>query len=300
VNEVYDVATDSWSTKTDLPFNERSLHAHVVDGKFFVAVPRDSFKADCGHVLYMYDPVKDLWTKKADMPQICLGSTYIVSSVVDDKLFFAGSFGVYPSSSEHKTVIYDTKSDTWSEGKSDSTQSWRQVWCGAAGVTTGVYAPKKFYTLGINSNNVYDPIQNTWSSAKAMPTQRANFGAAVVNDILYIIGGHTSADFQSLDNRLDAPSAINEQYIPLNYTGTLPPTTTPSTSESSITETDTQTSATPDTNINQQTPKTDADNISSNISTSYSVFGISFIIIVLIAIILTIAIVIPVVIILTK
>jgi N-acetylneuraminic acid mutarotase len=218
VNEVYDVATDSWSTKASLPFNERSLHANVVDGKIFVTGARDTFRYDHVHILYMYDPVADLWTQKADMPKTPSSGNYIVSAVVDGKIIFAGDF--YGSTREQIVLIYDPKTDKWSEGKAGPTQ----VWCGGAGVTTGIYAPKKFYALGISSNTVYDLVGDSWSSAKAMPTKRASFGVAVVDDILYVVGGHTSDDFYSIGGTM-IPSALNELYVPVGYTGTLPPVT---------------------------------------------------------------------------
>jgi N-acetylneuraminic acid mutarotase len=216
VTEVYDVATDSWSTRASLPFNERSLHAHVVDGKIFVAGARDTFKYDNEHILYMYDPVKDLWTQKADMPLTPSSGNYIVSAVVDDRIIFAGEF--YKTSREQKVLIYDTKSDTWTEGKAGPTQ----VWDGKAGATTGAYAPKNVYCLGITSNAVYDHASDTWSTAKAMPTERAGFGVAVVEDVLYVIGGFTSDDFHLFGSTY-VPIALNEQYVPLGYHGALPP-----------------------------------------------------------------------------
>jgi len=226
VNEVYDIATDSWSAKASLPFNERYLHAHAVDGKIFVTGPKDTFKYEHEFILYMYDPVEDSWTQKTGMPQTPIGTTYITSAVVDNNIIFVGTFGVDPSTCQQKVLIYDTKSDKWSEGATSSTQQWRQLWCGYAGATTGVYAPKHVYALGITSNDVYDPVNNVWSFAKAMSTERASFGVAVVNDVLYVIGGYTSTDFHSIGSTM-IPSALNEQYVPIGYNGTLPPVTSP-------------------------------------------------------------------------
>ncbi|MCL2643586.1 MAG: hypothetical protein FWD52_08805 [Candidatus Bathyarchaeota archaeon] len=242
VNEVYDIATDSWSTKAPLPFAATNLHAQVVDGKIFVTAREASllssdFEDSNGWIeylvangrdpfspypdyFYMYDPVTDVWTQKTCMPTPFMAGNFIVSAVVDGKIFFAGEFEIAYSRLGQKVLIYDPKTDEWSEG----TTGFMRLWCGSAGVTSGVYAPKNLYALGISSNNIYDPVTDVWSSAKAMPTERANFGVAVVDDILYVIGGSTSNDFHSFDSP-NVPSALNEQYIPLDYRGALPSVT---------------------------------------------------------------------------
>ena len=64
----------------------------------------------------------------------------------------------------------------------------------------------------LNSNQTYDPEKDNWTVAADLPTRRFNFGVAVVNDTLYIIGGHT----YNLPGFF-APSAANEQYTPIGY-----------------------------------------------------------------------------------
>ncbi|MEM3441789.1 MAG: kelch repeat-containing protein, partial [Candidatus Bathyarchaeia archaeon] len=56
---------------------------------------------------------------------------------------------------------------------------------------------QKVYVLGFKVgvispplvNQVYDPDTDTWTTATFMPTIRSDFGIAVVNDVLYVIGG---------------------------------------------------------------------------------------------------------------
>lgn len=88
-----------------------------------------------------------------------------------------------------------------------------------AGATAGVNVPKRIYVVGgyavneySNVTYVYDPERNVWSTATPMPTTRVYLGVAVVDDVLYAIGGYDGTNF------LD----INEQYTPAGY-GTVPP-----------------------------------------------------------------------------
>jgi hypothetical protein len=93
---------------------------------------------------------------------------------------------------------------------------------GVVGVTTGVYAPQRVYILEPSVTSVYDPVNDVWSTAKTMLIPRYAFGVAVVDDVLYAIGGstpNTGVEFLS----------VNEQYIPIGYNATLPPVASSST-----------------------------------------------------------------------
>jgi hypothetical protein len=80
-------------------------------------------------------------------------------------------------------------------------------------------APKRIYVIGgvtgfgegSNQNYVYDPSANTWTNATPIPTACYNPAVAVVNDVLYIIGGGENG------NAL----ATNEQYTPSGYNQTI-------------------------------------------------------------------------------
>ena len=59
---------------------------------------------------------------------------------------------------------------------------------------------------------MYNPDNNTWSTGASMPTPRAYLGVAVINDIIYAIGGFDGTNWLK----------ANEQYKPVGY-GTVPP-----------------------------------------------------------------------------
>jgi len=206
VNEVYDIVADSWSTKASLPVSKGGLHAQVVDGKIFVLVEVDS-------TLFMYDPVTDLWTKKTNIPY---SGSHLVSALADGKIIVTGKF--YNSDSvmsyDQKVLIYTPGTDTWSEGKTRSAILWYDI---VAGASTGLYAPQKVYVFldgGVATGTfVYDPAGDVWSDAKAMSTGRSYSGVGVVDDVFYVIGGFAVTG--------NAPLAVNEQYVPIGYRGTI-------------------------------------------------------------------------------
>ena len=234
LNEVYDTVTDSWSTKESLPTSGTNIHAGTVNGKIYVIVNHDVSTFNYSQDLYMYDPATDVWTKKASIPDISSPGDFNTLTVVGDKIIVTGDHN-YDSAlnarSDYKVMIYDTKLDQWYVGTSGS----KVAHLGDVGATKGVNAPQKIYIIGLTSGNdpfvvtnrVYDPTSDTWSTAKEMATMRKGFGIAVVDDIIYVIGGYTSEDL-SLFTTTITPSALTEQYIPLGYGGSSDGPVTPS------------------------------------------------------------------------
>jgi N-acetylneuraminic acid mutarotase len=198
VNEVYDPATDTWETKTSMPTTRHAMDANVVDGKIYV-IGGNSI------VNEVYDPATDSWTTKTPIPT---GVGYYASAVVDNKIYVIGG-----AVEVILNQIYDTETDTWSSGAPLP----KGVDSAAAVATTGVYAPKRIYVIGgkqnldaANLTQIYDTETDTWSTGTAMPTSRYGLAVAVVNDVVYAIGG--------IEGWIVYPvSAANEQYTPAGY-----------------------------------------------------------------------------------
>jgi hypothetical protein len=205
VNEVYDTVTNTWETKTPLPYAQLGLQASVVNGKIYVVG---------GAYTYVYYPENDSWELKKQVPV-----SYPLSVVVDDRLFVTGEYEPLSGSPEQRILTYDMEADNWNEVAS----STNAVVEGAAGATNGLRAPQEVYVFGLKVdavvptlvNQVYDPKTSTWDMAANMTATRSDFGVAVVNDIFYVIGGYLRS------SRHVTPTAVNEQYVPFGY-GTPP------------------------------------------------------------------------------
>jgi hypothetical protein len=215
VNEVYDPVTDSWETKASMPTARGWLDAHVVGGKMYLigGYPNRTLNE-------VYDPATDTWTTKTSSPNATAFTGGYASAVLDDKIYFIGGL----SESSNLNQIYDIVTDTWSFGAFPPSS----VGGGAAVATSGVFAPKRIYVVGppqalsptapLYSNQVYDPSIDNWTVASDLPTQRYNFGVAVIDDTFYVIGGHTYNYFPGTF----APSNANEQYHPIGYVPEFP------------------------------------------------------------------------------
>ncbi len=204
ITQVYDPETDTWQTKTPLPKIEWPLQAGVVDGKIYV-IGRSG-------ATYAYDPTKDSWTTKANSPSVNTNPiSGFVAAVFDNKIYVIGISGL--------NLIYDPLTDAWSSTHSSQPFSVEGLlgfgtFQAAIGTTTGMLAPERIYVFFENRTYIYDASNDTWASGASMSKERVNFGAAVINDTFYVIGGGNNPKGFAASY---APSAANEQYFPVGY-----------------------------------------------------------------------------------
>ncbi len=183
--EEYDPATDTWTTKSEIP-TARGFHsANVVDGRIYVFGGAISCPW-CARImtLEMYDPATDTWTRKGDIPRsISTAST----SLVDGKIYAIGGEGTVRRIDE-----YDPVTNTWTR-KADMPTPRTDL---STSVLDG-----KIYVIGgdrgssyqgIATVDVYDPATDTWTTAPDMPTPRIGPRTSVVDGKIYAIGGLTT------------------------------------------------------------------------------------------------------------
>jgi N-acetylneuraminic acid mutarotase len=223
VNEVYDPTTDTWETKTPMPTPRKGLRANVVNGKIYLIGGNDPnvhFEPGASTHNEVYDPATDSWTTKTPMP--AAASDY-ASAVFDDKIYVIGGLiGEGFSLRFDLNQIYDTEQDSWSFG-APLTQRYGGV---VGGGTAGFMAPQRIYVFGDYDVIAYDPESDSWTDGADIPTDRGGFGVAVLDDMLYVIGGGTGVSTSGIPFSGDPPIitlyATNERYIPFGY-GTISP-----------------------------------------------------------------------------
>ena len=223
VVEEYDITTDTWAVKTHMPKGGGGhMSAQEINGKIYVI--------DSPYV-HVYDPINDTWAERDNLP------LQRYSAVIDSKIIATNSQDVWNASSPYfgdtvqQVMVYDPKSNNITHG-SDNINA---IVAGSVGATSGIYAPKRVYIMGVKVNTspdisesqAYDPITDSWTVAKTMPTTRIEFGIAVINDTIYAVGGlllsYTYDSTGKYVTRADAsPTNINEQYTPIGY-GTIQP-----------------------------------------------------------------------------
>jgi N-acetylneuraminic acid mutarotase len=219
--EVYDPATNTWETKVSMPTPRADLCASVANGKIYLIGGKDYWgDGPLYHdlnITEVYNPVSNSWTSETPMPVPAFG---YASAVADDEIYVFGGArqlldGFTNLTSGSSTQVYDTLNQTWSNKAGLPTNRSYA----AAETTSGLTAPMKVYVVGgfdqssyINLVHVYDSELDAWNAGALLPTARGYLGLAVVDDILYAIGGFDGEKW------LD----VNECYLPFGY-GTVPP-----------------------------------------------------------------------------
>jgi hypothetical protein len=203
-NEVYDPATDTWEARAPLPTPMIAPATNVVDGKIYVMSMS---------MVEVYDPATDTWAAKTQPPLEVRNSA---SAVVDNKIYVLG---------EHLVQIYDPANNSWTirstvrvyDPTTDSWSIWPSVPVSTSpsvAATTGLNALKRIYFFDENWTAVYDPFNDSWSVGAPSLTSRCVAGAAVIDELIYVIGGRKGQWGYMTDMW---PSAVNEKYTPFGY-----------------------------------------------------------------------------------
>ena len=189
--EVYDPATDTWTRKADLPLERITAAASTLDGKIYVVGGRGA--GDGGRGVLVYDPTTDMWTQKADLPE---PRRHLAAVAVNGKLYAIGGGidGLLSEDSASSSVfMYDPVTDTWTQ-KADMPK--RGTWM----TDTASAVDGKIYVVGVWPSSgpqlfMYDPTTDTWTQKADMPTDRVNLATAVVDGLIYAIGGGNNPSF---------------------------------------------------------------------------------------------------------
>jgi N-acetylneuraminic acid mutarotase len=208
--EVYDFATNSWSTRAPLPVALINTNGvGTIGGKLYLS---GGVVDGVGHQrsLYVYNPDQNRWQQKADMPK---RTAQGVTGVIGGKLYvLVGSCADCASPTPRKLFRYDPGTDKWT-GALPSSPNVHVG--GAGGVING-----KFYVAGgrrrdgrdSDQLDVYDPVANTWSTLAPMPTARSGMAAAVLGGKLYVIG-HGNVEPGEPQNQVEAYDPVRDRWI---------------------------------------------------------------------------------------
>ena len=185
--DAYNVETRTWRQLPPLPApRELMLGATLINGKLYVAGGRTPDGID-RKTLFVYDPVTNTWTRKADMPRA--GCTGVQANV-------GGQLYVYTlcGTSDDLTLFakYNPSTDKWVRLPLPALLSEIHQFSPVAGAING-----KFYLTGGADAwgrpdrvlHVYDPATRSWTAKSPMPTGRDNAFAAVFGGKLLVAGG---------------------------------------------------------------------------------------------------------------
>jgi N-acetylneuraminic acid mutarotase len=186
--DAYNYETNTWTRKRAKFQVSYPNGIGVIGGKLYISGGILEIGESFNQVrpdLYVYDPVADVITRKANMPRSSAGG---VTGVIGGKLYV-----LTPSCDECadkvslRFIRYDPATNAWAF----LTWAPRQHFQGAGGVINGKFYVTAGFDRGNNTTalDVYDPATNKWSTRAPMPRAIGEGAGTVLNNKLYIVGG---------------------------------------------------------------------------------------------------------------
>ncbi|WP_326559829.1 Kelch repeat-containing protein [Micromonospora sp. NBC_01796] len=158
--DVYDPATDTWSTGAPIPQGTAAAGAAVLDKQLYVVGGCHPEGYDCGSSsdVFRYDPVADRWDSLAGYPEPV---AWVSCGAIEAAVYCAG--GVAEESSR-STYRYDPITDTWTRLADLPIDLWAAGYAVADGrlnLSGGVTDDGSTIT---NQGFAYDPVSDAWSA----------------------------------------------------------------------------------------------------------------------------------------
>lgn len=174
--DAYNVATNTWSRKHDLPVALAYIGgAGVIGGKIYIAGGhKTSSWGWAAYAAFVYDPAADTWTQLQGMP--ARGADGVVG-VIGDKLYV--SLPYVDGTDRSHFFRYDPATSKWTTLPSPAHAYFM------GGVLYG-----KLYLVG-NQTEMYDPAANLWTGKAPPPSAYINIwgSAAAAGAKLYVFNG---------------------------------------------------------------------------------------------------------------
>ena len=203
--EAYSKADNAWSSVAPLPSNRAYTNgAVVINGRIYLTgglykpppiIGKPSLDPAPTRSLFVYDPVKNAWTKKADMPLAGYGGA---SVAINGKLYVVLG-GSEPGKVGSLLYRYDPATDSWSQRASVPNVHHS----GVAAAING-----KLYVAGGWANktsfaelDVYNPATDSWVTKAPLPAPRYGAAGRAIDGKFYVAGGLVAGAGNS--NRLD-------------------------------------------------------------------------------------------------
>ena len=186
--EVYDPATDRWTSKAPLPVGLHHVGIGVVGGRLYVigGYSKSGFSVwNPVATVYAYDPATDSWTERTSMPT-ARGALSVTAH--DGKLYAIGGFDRKANNAQ--VEVYDPLRNDWMTRAPLPTPRDHLA---TATVGGKIYAiggrVNGDYSRNLATVEMYDPSTDRWTPVSDLPTARSGITAAVVEGKIYVMGG---------------------------------------------------------------------------------------------------------------
>jgi len=217
VFEMYDPATNSWTTLAPYPLSVWRASMEALNGKIYAMGGYESlnpFPFSPTDKAYSYDPGTNVWTTIQDM-LVTRGSASSV--VLDGNIHLMGGANNDALDSHHK---YDPGTNSWS---TVATLIQKRSGLTAAVLNGKIYATGGYFLSGgvvsLSSAEVYDPGTNSWSSISSMPFTKLGTSSGVIQNKMYVFGNENSTDVLEYNPSTDIWTELVAMPENVNFAG---------------------------------------------------------------------------------
>ena len=214
-NEMYDPATNTWTTLAEKPTRTVTAIPVVYESKIYLfggsASKEDSDERIYYDVVEAYDPENNEWESVTQMP-VRLTSGKAVA-VHDSRAYIIGGYDVDEDKRNDEVFAYDFETGGWIRDYSalPANAAWWYSYATGAPVVNG-----KVYLIGgaeggypedywiSDKVTIFDIESKNWESGPELPVPRADPLTVVLKNTIYVIGGE-----DDLENTKDTVFALS-------------------------------------------------------------------------------------------
>ena len=187
-----------WNRLADMPTGRFTHGAETANGVVYAVGGLDNdYRAE----VEAYDPATDTWSTRAPLPS-ARGELGV--GVIDGVLYAVGGNHDNGRSIVGTVEAYDPVTDTWTPRASLPTPRTGLAVVVSNGILYAIGGaacappPGQACTPSspidvVGTVEAYDPATDSWSTRASMPTPRVYLGAAVINGVIYAVGGEDNA-----------------------------------------------------------------------------------------------------------
>jgi hypothetical protein len=185
VVEVYNPATDSWSSRAPMGIPRYALSAAYASGKIYAF---GGYNGGPMNAVEAYDPATNTWAPVAPMPTARHSSRAITGN--DGKIYVIGGDASGGGANVATLEIYDPPTNSWSTGT--SMPNVKTSACAALGADGLIYVAGGGQSGVISASTfAYDPTTGVWSIRTSMLVPRETAGCTSLPDgRIVAAGGH--------------------------------------------------------------------------------------------------------------
>jgi Kelch motif len=206
--EVYDPATDTWTTKAPIPAPDpvntiivnQYLAGAAAGDKIYVFVSGYGTNGDT----LVYDTTKDTWSS---MAPIVLNPNRPAAVTMGTNVYVV-ALQISGASYEPRLAVFDSTAQDWTlhsgvptHRETEAVAAWGGGLFAIGGWTWGMPFPR----MPVAVVEAYDPAGDSWRAVENLPTPRSLAAGVALGDKLYVLGGATG------DPVTPIPSAVVEE-----------------------------------------------------------------------------------------